>query len=117
LDEGGAIYWGRLQNYGRNGLGLLVLALAWWGQSIWNAGVADGMDGGDAALAACADWNFMVIEMAWVMGFLGDHADRPGLEEEMADRAADAALGEKETGKKKGKGQGKKVGSKQPKKR
>ncbi|KAJ7788351.1 hypothetical protein B0H13DRAFT_2395055 [Mycena leptocephala] len=70
---------------------LLVLALAWWGQAISNTGVGDGIGGGEAALAAAGDWNFMVEELAWVLGFLGDYEDRPAVEAELA---AKGALGE-----------------------
>jgi hypothetical protein len=91
LEDKGVIYWGRLDHHGRNGLSLLVLALAWWGQAISNTGVGDGIGGGEAALVAAGDWNFMVEELAWVLGFLGDYEDRPAVEVELA---AKGALGE-----------------------
>ncbi|KAJ7761158.1 hypothetical protein DFH07DRAFT_957230 [Mycena maculata] len=51
----------------RNGPVLLVLGMAWWGQVIWNAGTMDGLGGGDMALAAAADWAFMVNDVEWVL--------------------------------------------------
>ncbi|KAJ7722144.1 hypothetical protein DFH07DRAFT_972051 [Mycena maculata] len=59
--------WARLRSAGRNGPVLLVLGMAWWGQVIWNAGATDGLGGGDTALAAAADWAFMVNDVEWVL--------------------------------------------------
>jgi hypothetical protein len=93
LAAGEVIYWGRANHSGRNRVGMMVLALAWWGQAIWNNGVGDGIGGGEAALAAAADWNFMVEDLAWVLGFLADYEDRPGREAELA---AKQVLGRRE---------------------
>ncbi|KAJ6459370.1 hypothetical protein C8R47DRAFT_1226660 [Mycena vitilis] len=58
--------WARLQQCGRNGPMLIVLGLAWWGQSICNAAAGDGLGAGEAALAASTDWQFLVEDLKWV---------------------------------------------------
>ncbi|KAJ6447455.1 hypothetical protein C8R45DRAFT_1115862 [Mycena sanguinolenta] len=93
-------------NYaGRNGLGLLVLTLAWWGQMIWNDGVVEGIGGGEAVLARNTEWNFMVEDLAWALNLLAEAKDRLAVEayvaEQEADEAADTVLGKgKDRGKK-----------------
>jgi hypothetical protein len=59
--------WGRLDVSGRNGPLLLVVGLAWWGQKVWNEGAAAGLGGGEAALAAAADWLFVVEDVTWAL--------------------------------------------------
>ncbi|KAJ7078590.1 hypothetical protein B0H15DRAFT_954490 [Mycena belliarum] len=75
------IEWTRLRVYGKNGLVLVALMLAWWGQTIWNRGAVDGLGGGDAALAKSADWLLLVEDLTWVLGMLAEDQDRPGIEE------------------------------------
>ncbi|KAJ7494553.1 hypothetical protein B0H11DRAFT_1910568 [Mycena galericulata] len=102
--------WSRLRSTGRNGPMLLILGLAWWGQTIWNAGAADGLGGGDAALAAAADWQLLVKDVHGVItGRLTqgraamdaqepEDTDMEGSGEETAERT------EKTAGAKRGKG-------------
>jgi hypothetical protein len=67
--------------------------------------VGDGIGGGEAALAAAGDWNFMVEELAWVLGFLGDYEDRPAVEAELTAKEALGETGaEKQAAKTKAKG-------------
>ncbi|KAJ6479769.1 hypothetical protein C8R45DRAFT_1101213 [Mycena sanguinolenta] len=93
LETGGDIYFYKMNSAGRNGLGLLVLTLAWWGQTIWNGGVVDGIGGGESALARNAEWNFMPAIEAFVA-------------EQEADEAADMVLGKSKNGARKGKRSG-----------
>jgi hypothetical protein len=59
--------WIKLHKRGRNGIVLLVLGLAWQGQSICNAAVGDGLGAREAALEANKVWQFMVDDIAWVL--------------------------------------------------
>ncbi|KAJ7500472.1 hypothetical protein B0H11DRAFT_2225467 [Mycena galericulata] len=59
--------WERLRCSGRNGPMLVFLGLAWWGQTLWNAGSTAGLGGGDAALAGAADWHFLIRDVHWVV--------------------------------------------------
>ncbi|KAJ6461988.1 hypothetical protein C8R47DRAFT_1225622 [Mycena vitilis] len=99
VEKGDHIHWSLLDVSGRNGQTLLVLTLAWWGQTIWNAGVGDGMGGGEAALEAAADWKLLVEDMTWALEMLATIADRPEREAQIA--ASEAVLGEEPGAKKK----------------
>ncbi|KAJ7896182.1 hypothetical protein B0H13DRAFT_2338511 [Mycena leptocephala] len=116
LATGEVIYWGRADRSGRNRFGLMVLVLAWWGQAIWNNGVGDGIGGGEAALAAAADWNFMVEDLVWVLGFLADYEDWPGCKAELAVKRVLGETGAERQEKvnTKGKGNGKGKGKTMP---
>ncbi|KAJ7841674.1 hypothetical protein B0H13DRAFT_1910139 [Mycena leptocephala] len=59
--------WGRLNVSGRNGPLLIVVGLAWWGQTIWNEGAVAGLEGGEAALSAATDWRFLVEDVTWAL--------------------------------------------------
>ncbi|KAF8145018.1 hypothetical protein K438DRAFT_2028941 [Mycena galopus ATCC 62051] len=114
-----SVDWGKLQKRGRNGVILLILGLAWWGQSVCNAAAGDGIGAGEAALEALKPWQLMVDDMRWVleevltqgkMDGVDAERERILLEGEMAGgqseaakekEGAGAANGEK--GKKKGK--------------
>ncbi|KAJ7829804.1 hypothetical protein B0H14DRAFT_3465340 [Mycena olivaceomarginata] len=59
--------WQKLHKRGRNGVILLLLGLAWWGQSICNGAAGDGLGARKAALAANDIWQFMVDDVTWVL--------------------------------------------------
>ncbi|KAJ6487493.1 hypothetical protein C8R47DRAFT_1216263 [Mycena vitilis] len=99
IAAGDHIHWSLLDVTGRNGQSLLVLTLAWWGQAIWNAGVGNGIGGGEAALESAADWKLLVEDMMWALNMLATIADRPDREAQIA--AAEAVLGEEPGAKKK----------------
>ncbi|KAF8215190.1 hypothetical protein K438DRAFT_1955171 [Mycena galopus ATCC 62051] len=81
---------------------------------IWNAGVATGLGGGDAALAAADDWHLLAEDLKWALeGPL--LRDRIG-EEKTAEEEQERAEGEKEGAEKKT-GKGKKGTTKEPAKK
>lgn len=59
--------WSKLHKQGHNGIILLILSLAWWGQSICNASAGNGLGAGEAALEANTVWQFMVDNIKWVL--------------------------------------------------
>jgi hypothetical protein len=59
--------WNKLHKRGWNGVVLLILGLAWWGQSICNAAAGDGLGAGEAALDANTVWKFMVDDIEWAL--------------------------------------------------
>ncbi|KAJ7756677.1 hypothetical protein B0H16DRAFT_1314918, partial [Mycena metata] len=95
--------WGRVNVPGRNGLLLIVLGLAWWGQAVWNEGAAAGLGGGEKALASAADWKTLAEDVKWVMEEVVLR-DRLGDEAFVEERDAAAAVPVKAGGKKPGKG-------------
>ncbi|KAJ7734864.1 hypothetical protein B0H16DRAFT_1467413 [Mycena metata] len=97
--------WKGTVQYGRNGIQLIVLALAWWGQDIWNQGSADGLGGGEKALEAAADWQRLSQDVSWFL-FAGQRERDPEWE---------AAPETENTTAKKGRGKGKGRGKKKDK--
>ncbi|KAF8121498.1 hypothetical protein K438DRAFT_1885388 [Mycena galopus ATCC 62051] len=61
--------WSHAGRFGRNGIQLFILALAWWGQDIWNHGASDGLGGSEKALGEAADWQRLVRDIGWFLGF------------------------------------------------
>ncbi|KAJ7715477.1 hypothetical protein B0H16DRAFT_1741919 [Mycena metata] len=59
--------WKEATQFGRNGIQLVILALAWWGQDIFNRGVGEGLGGGEKALAAAADWQRLMKDVSWLL--------------------------------------------------
>ncbi|KAJ7153790.1 hypothetical protein C8R46DRAFT_1042168 [Mycena filopes] len=59
--------WKQATQPGRNGVQVVILALAWWGQDIWNRGAGDGLGGGDKALEAEAEWQMLMQDIVWVL--------------------------------------------------
>jgi hypothetical protein len=59
--------WAKLHKRGRNGPVLLILGLAWWGQSICNAAAAAGLGAGEATLETNAVWNLLVDDIQWAL--------------------------------------------------
>ncbi|KAJ7432046.1 hypothetical protein B0H11DRAFT_2261110 [Mycena galericulata] len=110
--------WSRLTSTGRNGPMLLILGLAWWGQTIWNAGAADGLGGSDAALAAAGDWKLLVKDVHGVITAkltqgraameAEEDAEMEEPEEQTAGTGEETAGTGKTGGTKRGKGNGKK---------
>jgi hypothetical protein len=99
--------WSSAHRSGRNGIQLFVLVLTWLGQAIWNAGVADGIGGGEAALAADATWSFLVQDVAVVLRKGGDAEDHLGRDKEKAATDGEEAEQTKGKGNAKAKGSGK----------
>ncbi|KAJ7898260.1 hypothetical protein B0H14DRAFT_2557296 [Mycena olivaceomarginata] len=64
------------------------MALAWWGQDLWNHGAADGLGGGERALAVAADWHMLLKELDWFLLYAAN--DRDGEEKEAAEREVTA---------------------------
>jgi hypothetical protein len=62
-----SIDWGKLGKRGRNGMVLLILGLAWWGQSVCNAAVGEGLGAGEVALQTNQLWQLMVEDVWWVL--------------------------------------------------
>ncbi|KAF7375582.1 hypothetical protein MSAN_00446600 [Mycena sanguinolenta] len=102
--------WGRIGASGANGPILLVLGLAWWGQTIWNAGAATGLGGGEAALAAADDWHLLAEDLRWALETVLPR-DRVGDEQANAEEKAE---GKKEVEAKKGKKGKKALAKKDP---
>ncbi|KAJ6451218.1 hypothetical protein C8R47DRAFT_1084166 [Mycena vitilis] len=59
--------WERLERHGKNGIMLVLQCVAWWGQAIWNGGTGNGLEGGDAALAADSLWGCLVDDISWAL--------------------------------------------------
>jgi hypothetical protein len=100
---------------GRNGTVLLILGLAWWGQSVCNAAVGEGLGEGEMALQTNQLWQLMVEDVWWV---LKEVLPQPQMAKADAERERLLLLDEaseervKEGGKrKKGKGKTKKTGA------
>ncbi|KAJ7180065.1 hypothetical protein C8R43DRAFT_1117413 [Mycena crocata] len=77
--------WSKLRQSGGNGMLLVVQAFTWWGQEIYNGGVADGLGGGEAALAENEQWQEMLEDLLFSYGEMTDLLDdetRAELEEE-----------------------------------
>jgi hypothetical protein len=78
------VEWSHADRFGHNGVQLFLMALAWWGQDLWNHGAADGLGGGERALAAAADWHMLLKELDWFLLYAAN--DRDGEEKEAAER-------------------------------
>ncbi|KAF8192866.1 hypothetical protein K438DRAFT_1969980 [Mycena galopus ATCC 62051] len=78
-----SIDWGKLGKRGRNGVVLPILGLAWWGQSICNAAVGEGLGAGEAALEANLLWQLMVEDVGW---FLKEVLPQPQMAKADAER-------------------------------
>ncbi|KAK7048773.1 hypothetical protein R3P38DRAFT_3175027 [Favolaschia claudopus] len=59
--------WCKLHKRGRNGPVLLLLGLAWWGQSICNAAAGDGLGAEKTALEKNELWNLLADDVCWVL--------------------------------------------------
>ncbi|KAJ7752112.1 hypothetical protein B0H16DRAFT_1317837, partial [Mycena metata] len=94
--------WKGVVQFGRNGIQLIVLALAWWGQDIWNRGSAAGLGGGEKALEAASDWQRLSQDVSWFL-VAGQRERDP---EEAAPEPENTAA-KKGRGKGKGNGKGK----------
>jgi hypothetical protein len=94
--------WIKLHKRGRNGIVLLVLGLAWLGQSICNAAAGDGLGAGEAALEANKVWQFMVDDIAWVLRDVLTQG-RTGMEVLAAREEVEAKRAKKGSAKTKGK--------------
>ncbi|KAJ7895927.1 hypothetical protein B0H14DRAFT_3425876 [Mycena olivaceomarginata] len=61
--------WAAAEKFGRNGMQMFLMALAWWGQDISNRGAGDGLGGGEKAIAAAADWQRLLSDVGWFLGY------------------------------------------------
>ncbi|KAJ7815839.1 hypothetical protein B0H13DRAFT_1663835 [Mycena leptocephala] len=110
--------WGRLGSSGRNGPLLIVLGLAWWGQKIWNEGSTEGLDGGEAALAAADDWHFLVEDLTWALDKIlqrdreGEEAEEKEQKEREVEKERDESARQEAEKQKKGKKGGAKSAAK-----
>ncbi|KAJ7719869.1 hypothetical protein B0H14DRAFT_3521139 [Mycena olivaceomarginata] len=94
--------WIKLHKRGRNGIVLLVLGLAWQGQSICNAAAGDGLGAGEAALEANKVWQFMVEQHRVVLRDVLTQG-RTGMEVLAAREEVEAKRAKKGSAKTKGK--------------
>ncbi|KAF8197799.1 hypothetical protein K438DRAFT_1967359 [Mycena galopus ATCC 62051] len=62
-----SLTWSKLFKRGRNGVVLLILGLAWWGQSICNAAAKDGLGAEAVALASDELWGLLVEDIRWAL--------------------------------------------------
>jgi hypothetical protein len=61
--------WATAEKFGRNGMQMFLMVLAWWGQDISNHGTGDGLGGGEKAIAAAADWQRLLSDVGWFLGY------------------------------------------------
>ncbi|KAJ7181655.1 hypothetical protein C8R43DRAFT_941468 [Mycena crocata] len=77
--------WEGIRVGGDNGMLLVVQAFTWWGQEIFNAGAADGLGGGEAALGENEQWQDMLEDLLFSYKEMTDVLDaetRAELDEE-----------------------------------
>ncbi|KAJ7433755.1 hypothetical protein B0H11DRAFT_2259129 [Mycena galericulata] len=110
------VLWCRTRKGGGNGMMLVARAVAWWGQTIYNAGEGAGLGGGKAALDQSKDWQCFVEDLVWSLGEMTDELE-PELVRELEEerREMEAAAKEAERGAKAGKGKGGKKAKAPPK--
>ncbi|KAJ7248271.1 hypothetical protein B0H12DRAFT_1072714 [Mycena haematopus] len=94
--------WTMMAASGDNGMVLVVQALTWWGQSVVSAAAGEGLGAGEAALAANAEWQFMLEDVIYVLEAMTEELDDEDSErlardraEEIEDRAAAKKASEK----------------------
>ncbi|KAF8131313.1 hypothetical protein K438DRAFT_1788307 [Mycena galopus ATCC 62051] len=98
--------WSMLRSRGRNGPVLLILGLAWWGQTICNAAANDGLGAGEAALMGNRRWRLLLNNIRWVLEEILPQ-DRVAIDGEEEVGGTETAA--KETGKEKDKKTGAKT--------
>ncbi|KAJ7198725.1 hypothetical protein GGX14DRAFT_401743 [Mycena pura] len=82
--------WEGLARSGRNGIQLIVWGLTWWGQAIMNEHAADGLGGGQIALAQHKQWNYLLGDLLWTYSCITTAPDPEWLAEIEKEEQAEA---------------------------